>query len=117
MTTVGKPAGLAELMVSYCERAAGFCNNIGYQDNGYFDALLSMFEQALKAIARLPNSDRNALMARLDRVRHQPQLRLRCRRRYGFAAGGILRERLLSAAASGRTATLRRLAESSRSGL
>ena len=66
---VGKPAGLAELMVFYCERAAGFCNDIGYQDDGYFDALLSMFEQALKAIAQLPTSDRNALMARLDRVR------------------------------------------------
>jgi hypothetical protein len=25
---VGKPAGLAELMVFYCERAAGFCNDI-----------------------------------------------------------------------------------------
>jgi hypothetical protein len=61
-----KPAGLAELMVFYCEQAAGFCNDIGYQDDGYSDALLSMFEQALKAIAQLPISDRNALMARLD---------------------------------------------------
>ena len=42
---VGKPAGLAELMVFYCERAAGYCNDIGYQNDGYFDALLSMFEQ------------------------------------------------------------------------
>jgi hypothetical protein len=66
---VGKPAGLAELMVFYCERAAGFCNDIGYQDDGYFESLLSMFEQALKAIDQLPASDRNALMARLDRVR------------------------------------------------
>jgi len=66
---VGKPAGLAELMVFYCERAAGFCIDIGYQDVGYFDALLSMFEQVLKVIAQLPTSDRNALMARLDRVR------------------------------------------------
>ncbi len=66
---VGEPAGLAELMVFYCEQAAGFCSDIGYQDDGYFDALVSMFEQALKAIARLPASDRNALMARLDRVR------------------------------------------------
>ena len=66
---VGKPAGLAELMVFYCEQAAGFCNDIGHQDDGYFDALLSMFGQALKAIAQLPTSDRNALMARLDRVR------------------------------------------------
>lgn len=26
-----EPAGLAELMVFYCERAAGFCNDVGYQ--------------------------------------------------------------------------------------
>src|ERR1700686_1341224 len=46
---VGEPAGLAELMVSFCESAAGFCNDVGYQDEGYFDALVNMFEQALKA--------------------------------------------------------------------
>jgi hypothetical protein len=56
-------------MVFYCERAAGYCNDIGYQNDGYFDALLSMFEQALKATAQLPTRDRNALMARLDRIR------------------------------------------------
>jgi hypothetical protein len=26
---VGEPAGLAELMVFYCERAAGFCSDVG----------------------------------------------------------------------------------------
>jgi hypothetical protein len=65
---VGEPAGLAELMVFYCESAAGFCNDIGYQDDGYFDALVRMFEQALKAIAHLSSSDRKALIARLTRV-------------------------------------------------
>ena len=34
---VGDPAGLAELMVFYCERAAGFCNDLGNQDEVYFD--------------------------------------------------------------------------------
>ena len=66
---VGDPAGLAELMVFYCERAVGFCSDIGYQDEAYFDALVSMFGQALKTIARLSASHRNALIARLDRVR------------------------------------------------
>jgi hypothetical protein len=61
---VGESAGLAELMVFYCERAAGFCSDIGYQDDGYFDALVRMFEQALKAIAQLSTSDRHALIAR-----------------------------------------------------
>jgi hypothetical protein len=66
---VGEPAGLVELMVFYCERAAGFCSDIGYQDDGYFDALVRMFDQALKAIAQLSASDRHALIVRLDKIR------------------------------------------------
>jgi hypothetical protein len=66
---VGDPSGLAELMVFYCERAAKFCSDIGHQDDGYFNALVLMFEQALKVIGQLPAIDRNALTARLDRVR------------------------------------------------
>ncbi len=65
----GEPAGIAELMVYYCERAAGFCNEFGYQDNGYFNALVRMFEQALKVTAQLSASDRHALIGRLDQVR------------------------------------------------
>src|ERR1700733_6284709 len=61
--------GLAELMVFYCERAAGFCNDLGNQDEAFFDALVRMFEQALKVIGQLPAPDRNVLIARLDRVR------------------------------------------------
>jgi hypothetical protein len=57
------------LMVFYCERAAGFCNDLGNQDEGYFDALVRMFEQALKVIGQLPAPDRDVLIARLDRVR------------------------------------------------
>jgi len=66
---VGDPAGLAELMVFYCERAAGFCSDVGYQDDSYFNALVRMFEQALKIIAQLSASDLNPLIARLDKVR------------------------------------------------
>jgi len=66
---VGEPAGLAELTVFYCERAAGFYSHVGYQDDGYFDALVRMFDQALKLIAQVSVSNRNALIARLDRVR------------------------------------------------
>jgi hypothetical protein len=66
---VGEPAGLAELMVHFCENAAGFSNDVGYQDEGYFNALVHMFELALKVTYQLPASDRDALIARLDRVR------------------------------------------------
>ena len=66
---VGEPAGLAELMVSFCENAAGFSDNVGYQDESYFDALINMFEQAIKVTRQLSAGDRDALIARLDRVR------------------------------------------------
>lgn len=52
---IGQPEGLAELMVFYCERAAGFSNDVGLQDEGFFDALFRMFEQALKTIDALPH--------------------------------------------------------------
>jgi len=66
---IGQSEGMAELMVFYCERAAGFCDDIGLQDEGYFDALVRMFEQALKIIAALPDEPRPALWDRLDVVR------------------------------------------------
>jgi hypothetical protein len=66
---VGDPEGLAELMVFYCERAAGFCSDICSDDEGYFDALVRMFEQALKLAKALSADRRDEILARLDRVR------------------------------------------------
>lgn len=66
---VGEPAGLAELMVFYCEQAAGFASDLGYQDESYLNALARMFEQALLIATTLPPNDRDAFVARLERVR------------------------------------------------
>jgi hypothetical protein len=66
---IGRPEGLAELMVFYCEQAAGFSNDVGLQDEGYFNALVRMFRQALKAICTLPEPQRRLLWDRLDTVR------------------------------------------------
>ncbi len=66
---LGDPEGMAELMVFYCERAAGFCSDIANDDEGYFDALVRMFEQALKLANGLSAHRRDDLMTRLDRVR------------------------------------------------
>jgi hypothetical protein len=66
---VGEPAALAELMVFYCEQATGFCSDVGYQDDEYLYTLVRMFERALATTDQLPEDDRGALMARLDRVR------------------------------------------------
>jgi hypothetical protein len=66
---IGDPAGLAELMVFYCENAAGFCAEYGSPDEGEIGALLRMFEEALALAAQLPAADRDELKLRLDRVR------------------------------------------------
>jgi hypothetical protein len=65
----GTAEGLAELMVFYCEQAAGFSANVALDDEGYLTALVRMFGQALKGIAALPPAQRAALRARLDVVR------------------------------------------------
>ena len=33
--TAGERAGVAELVLFYCQRAAGFCNDVGYQNDSY----------------------------------------------------------------------------------
>jgi hypothetical protein len=66
---VGDPAGLAELMVFYCEQASGFASDVGYQDESYFDALVRMFERSVATAHTLPTDTRDALLARLDQVR------------------------------------------------
>ena len=66
---IGQVEGLAELMVFYCEQAVGFIDDVSLQDEGYFDALVRMFEQALKTIASLADAQRPPLWDRLDAVR------------------------------------------------
>jgi hypothetical protein len=66
---LGDPEGLAELMVFYCERATGFCRDVGYDDAGYSDALVRMFEQALKTTNMLAANVQKEFLIRLDRVR------------------------------------------------
>lgn len=66
---IGQAEGLTELMVYYCECVTGFNNNVGIEDESYLDALVRMFEQALKAVAALPETQRDPLWTRLDAVR------------------------------------------------
>ena len=67
----GPTEGLTELMVFYCEQDSGFCAEVGQDDESHFDALVRMFEQALKTIATLPEANRPALWERLDAVRQR----------------------------------------------
>jgi hypothetical protein len=85
---IGRPAELAELTVFYCEQAAGFSKDIGLQDEGYFAALVRMFEQALVHLEVLPDSERNAFVARLNEVR-------RTSHNFGYGVGDDL-DRLMA---------------------
>lgn len=73
--------GLAELMVFYCERASGFSCDVGVDDVAYLSALAHMFEQALNAIAALPDEQSATLWSRLEAVRD------RCREHLGYGVG------------------------------
>jgi hypothetical protein len=63
----GDPAGLAELVVFYCERMVGFARQVGY-DDACSSGLLGTFAQALQAANDLPDSDRKSMVARLDHL-------------------------------------------------
>lgn len=67
---IGQPEGMAELMVYYCERATEFSHQYGLDDESYADALIRMFDRAIRAAAELPASQRDALRQRLDTVVH-----------------------------------------------
>ena len=47
---LGQPEGLAELTVFYCEEVFDFLAGCGMDDEGFYDALVRMFDQALKFI-------------------------------------------------------------------
>lgn len=66
---IGQQVGLAELMVFYCEQAIGFSSEFGLDDEGYYSALVRMFEQALKVVVNLPEPQRESFLDRLNDVR------------------------------------------------
>jgi hypothetical protein len=65
---VDQPEGLAELVVFYCEEVFVFLGYCGMDDEGYFDAVVRMFEQALKYVIILPETKRQPFIERLEQV-------------------------------------------------
>lgn len=66
---IGRPDGMAELAVCYCESCTDFLDYCGMDDEGYFDAMVRMYEQALQAIFRLEENQQEDFMERLEQVR------------------------------------------------
>lgn len=66
---IGHPEGVAVLMVFYCEECTAFLGYCSMDDEGYFDALVRMFERVLKAIRTLDHKLQKSFIERLERVR------------------------------------------------
>ena len=66
---IGRPDGLAELSLFYCEEALSFLESCGIEDESYFLALIRMYAQALSLVAKLPPAERGSSVERLDKLR------------------------------------------------
>ena len=81
----GRSNGMAELSVFYCEACMRFLGLCGMDDEGYFDALVRIFEQALKAVGSLEPDRRPPFLERLELVR-------RGGHNYGYWVGDYMDE-------------------------
>jgi hypothetical protein len=67
---VGDPEGLLDLMVLYCERAAGFTYNFGMEGDSWFSALIRTFGGALELAASMDTERRAQFVPRLRGVQN-----------------------------------------------
>jgi len=66
---VGAPAGMAELGIYYCEEVFVLLDDCGMDDESYYMSLVNMFEQAMKWVTTVPESDQAPLLERMENVR------------------------------------------------
>jgi hypothetical protein len=66
---IGRPAGLAELSIFYCEEAFGFVESCSFGDERYFIALIRMYGRSVNCVLNLPLAKRSAYVKRLGKLR------------------------------------------------
>jgi hypothetical protein len=66
---IGRPHGMAELSIFYCEEAVGFLESCSIDDEKYFAALIRMYERSLEIVSSLPPIERSIYLKRLDALR------------------------------------------------
>ena len=66
---IGRPDGMAELSLFYCEEAIGFLETCSMDDEKYFAALIRMYGRSLEIVSSLPPAERGTYLERLDRLR------------------------------------------------
>lgn len=66
---IGRPEGLAELSIFYCEEAFSFLESCALDDESYLVALIRMYDRSLEFVSNLPPAERAAYLERLDKLR------------------------------------------------
>jgi hypothetical protein len=66
---IGRPDGMAELSIFYCEEAFGFLESCSIEDESYFAALIRMYGRSLEIVSSLPPAERTTYFERLDKLR------------------------------------------------
>jgi hypothetical protein len=66
---IGRPDGMAELSIFYCEEAFGFLESCSMDDEKYFAALIRMYGRSLEIVSSLPPAERSTYLERLGRLR------------------------------------------------
>jgi hypothetical protein len=66
---IGRPDGMAELSIFYCEEAFSFLESCTIEDESYFAALIRMYERSLEFVSSLPLAERATFLERLDKLR------------------------------------------------
>ena len=77
---IGRPGGMAELSIFYCEEAFCFLESCRLEDESYLVALIRMYERSLEFVLSLPPAERANYVERLDKLRSRG-------RRVGWGAG------------------------------
>jgi hypothetical protein len=66
---IGRPEGMAELSIFYCEEAFVFLESCSMEDESYFAALIRMYGRSLEFVSSLPPAERTTYIERLDKLR------------------------------------------------
>jgi len=66
---IGRPEGMAELSIFYCEEAVGFLELCSIDNEKYLAALIRMYGRSLEIVSSLPPAECSTYIERLDRLR------------------------------------------------
>jgi len=66
---IGRPEGLAELAIFYCEEAFSFVESCSFESEKYFTALIRMYGRSVNRVLSLPLAERRAYVERLGKLR------------------------------------------------